>query len=84
MDNLGKKLCDPTCGQKTFWTAYKRLANKKRNTNIPPILENGSYITCFKEKADLFNSYFADQCKPFEMDSNLLELNTLTPKNQSF
>merc|ERR1712183_1020785 len=57
MENLGKKLCDPSCGHKTFWTAYKRLANKKKNTNIPPIFENGSYITCFKKKADLFNSY---------------------------
>ena len=79
MENLGKKLCDPSCGHKTFWTAYKRLANKKKNTNIPPILENGSYITCFRKKADLFNSYFAEQCKPFDMDSTLPNPIALTP-----
>ena len=81
LENLGKKLCDPTSGQKTFWTAYRRLANKKKNTNIPPILEDGKYITNFKDKADLFNSYFADQCKPFEMDSSLPHFNPLTPNS---
>ena len=81
LENLGKKLCDPTSGQKTFWTAYRRLANKKKNTNIPPILEDGKYITNFKDKADLFNSYFADQCKPFEMESSLPHFDPLTPNS---
>ena len=77
-ENLGKKLCDPTTGQKVFWSAYKRLANKKRDTNIPPILEDGKYITNFKEKADLFNTYFANQCKPFDIESTLPPQQILT------
>lgn len=29
---------------------------------IPPIFENNLYITDFKEKAELFNSFFGNQC----------------------
>ena len=57
--NLGVKLSDPESGQKHFWTAYKRTANKKRNTNIPPIIDDDIFISNFKKKADLFNDYFA-------------------------
>ena len=60
--NLGIKLSDPETGQKHFWTAYKRIANKMRNTNIPPIIDNDIFISNFKKKADLFNDYFAIQC----------------------
>ena len=60
--NLGIKLSHPEIGQKHFWTAYKRIANKKRNTNIPPIIDDGVFISNFKKKADLFNDYFANQC----------------------
>ena len=60
--NLGIKLSDPETGQKHFWTAYKRIANKKRNTNIPPIIDDDIFISNFKKKADLFNDYFANQC----------------------
>ena len=59
---LGIKLSDPEIGQKHFWTADKRIANKKRNTNIPPIIDDGVFISNFKKKADLFNDYFANQC----------------------
>ena len=60
--NLGTKLSDPKTGQKQFWTAYKKLANQKQNTNIPPIIKDGMYISNFKEKSEIFNEYFAKQC----------------------
>ena len=60
--NLGNKLSDPEIGQKQFWTAYKKIANKKRNTNIPPIIEDGTCISNCKLKAEIFNKYFAHQC----------------------
>jgi len=34
-DNLGKKLCDPNCGQKVFWSFYKRLLNNKKEHKYP-------------------------------------------------
>ena len=53
--NLGAKLSDPNIGQKHFWTAYKKLANKKSSTNIPPIINDGLYISNCKQKAHIFN-----------------------------
>ena len=35
----------------------------KQNTNIPPIIHDGVYILNFKRKAEIFNQYFANQCK---------------------
>ena len=60
--NLGAKLSDTKIGQKHFWTAYKKIANKKKNTNIPPIIDNGIYIYNCKLKADIFNEYVVHQC----------------------
>ena len=45
-ENLGDKLSNPQTGQKIFWSAIKRLTNKKKHTNIPPIVDNNIYIKC--------------------------------------
>ena len=55
--NLGDKLSDPKLGHKHFWTTYKKIANKKRNTNIPPIIDNDIFISNVEQKADIL-------CKP--------------------
>ena len=31
-------------------------------TNIPPLLENGIFVTNFQTKADIFNDFFVQQC----------------------
>ena len=69
--NLCSKLSDPNTGQKHFWTAYKKIINKKVNTNTPPIIDNGVYISNCKQKADIFNQYFANQCTVND-NSNIL------------
>ena len=70
-EKLGDKLSDPETGQKDFWTAFKRISNKKKLTNIPPIFENNRYIPNFQQKADIFNAYFADQCNIYDNGSAL-------------
>ena len=60
--NLGNKLSDPSTGLKKFSTAYKKMANQKRNTDIPPIVIDGVYVSNFKQKAGIINEYFANQC----------------------
>ena len=62
-------MSDPETGQKDFWTAFKRISNKKKLTNIPPIFENNRYIPNFQQKADIFNAYFADQCNIYDNGS---------------
>ena len=63
---IGDKFSDPETGQKDFWTAFKRISNKKKLTNIPPIFENNRYIPNLQQKADIFNAYFADQCNIYD------------------
>ena len=56
IDNLSTKICDPQSGHKVFWNAYKRLINKKKNTNIPPILgDDNSFISNFHRKAEILS-----------------------------
>ena len=83
LENLSNKICNPTTGRKTFWSAYKRLSNKKKITNIPPIYENGKYISSFKEKSSIFNKYFALQCQPFDIASSLPVFTPLTSNSLS-
>ena len=78
--NLGLKLSDPNTGQKCFWTTYKKLINKKAKTNIPPLMENGAFISNCREKADIFNKYFANQCT---INNNGSVLPNLTSKTDA-
>jgi len=78
IETLSNQICDPSTGQKAFWSAYKRLSNKKKITNIPPLFENGKYVSNFKEKTIIFNNYFAAQCKPFDIESHLPPFSPLT------
>ena len=59
---LRKKLSDPNTRQKSFWTVYKRIINSKKQTNIPPLIENDVFISDFLQKADILNDVFASQC----------------------
>ena len=38
------------------------MLNGKKVPCIPPIYDNNRYVTDFKEKCQLFNSYFSEQC----------------------
>ena len=76
--DLAKKNCDSNTGSKCFWTAFNTLVNKKKITNIPPILEKEKYISNFKDKAEIFNNYFALQCRPLDIESSLPPLNFLS------
>ena len=55
----------------------------KKNTNIPPLIENNKYISCFKEKAKIFNDYFAMQCRPLFTSSTLPQFAPLTNESLS-
>ena len=45
--------------------------NKKNMTNIPPLLENGMFVTNFQTKADIFNELFVQQCSLNQNDNVL-------------
>jgi len=78
LKRLGSEVSNPMTGQKKYWSALKKLLNKKAFSVIPPILHDGSFITDFKEKCQLFNEYFRKQCTLNETSSILPNLNLST------
>ena len=71
---LGDKLSDPHTVPMNFWNAFKRITNKTRHTNNPPIVDNNTYVSNIQQKANIFNDYCADQCKILDNDSTLPEV----------
>ena len=69
---------DSATSAKTYWSILKTLLNKKIPC-IPPVFHQGKYVTDFKKKAELFNSFFAKQCSIIQNSSKLpLTLNKKT------
>ena len=68
---------DPTTSSETYWSILKTLLNNKKV--ISPLFHQGKYVTDFKKKAELFNSFFAKQCSIIQNSSKLpLTLNKKT------
>ena len=49
----------------------KTFLNNKRIPRIPSIYHNNNYITDFKQKAQIFNIFFAKQCRLVDNTSKL-------------
>ena len=76
---LSHKLLDPKISQKSYWSILKIFLNDNKIPYIPPLLHQDKLITDFKEKASIFNNFFADQYSIVSNNSELLV--TLTKKN---
>ena len=68
---IAKKLSDPNISSKTYWSILKCFLTGKKVPCIPPIFHNNKFITDFREKAELFNSFFANQCSLLQNSSVL-------------
>ena len=56
---------------KTYWSLLKIFLNNKKIPLIPPLFHENRFITDFKEKAELFNSLFSNQCSLLKNCSKL-------------
>ena len=56
---------------KIYWSILKSFLIGKKIPCIPPLFENNAYITDFKKKAELFNSFFSNQCSLINNNSPL-------------
>ena len=54
--------------------------NNKNFSCIPPLLHQGKFVTDFKEKANIFNNFFVNQCSIVSSNSELQV--TLTKKQR--
>ena len=66
MKRLSVKLDDPNTS-----AIIGHFLNNKILPTIPPLWFNGTLISDFKQKANLFNSYFYSQCTPIDTSSKL-------------
>ena len=68
---LTSKLSDNGKSSKAYWSILKSFLIGKKIPCVPPLFENNEYITDFKKKAELFNSFFANQCSLINNNSQL-------------
>ena len=56
---------------KTYWPIVKSFLYNKKIPCIPPLFYQNRYITKYKDKAELFNYFFANQCSLIKNSSLL-------------
>ena len=62
---MSAKLDNTKTLSKTYWSIINKFLYNKKTPTIPPVLVNTELVSDFKQKADLFNSYFISQCTPY-------------------
>ena len=78
---LSSRLADPLTSPKTYWSILKTFLNNKKIPCIPPLFHENKFITDFKEKTELFNHFFVNQCSLSSKNSVLpTDLPQLTNK----
>ena len=68
---LTQKLSTIQKSTKAYWALLKFFLNNRKIPVIPPLFHNNKFVTDFKEKADLFNSFFAKQYSLIKNGSKL-------------
>ena len=68
---LGKQSNDPSTSAKSYWAFLKTFYNKRMIPIIPLLPVNNSFVTDFKERANLLNEFLCKQCTPVANDSTL-------------
>ena len=68
---LSKKLSDPATSPKPYWSILKTFLNNKKIPCIPSLLYENKFITDFRRKAVIFNTFFAKQCSLINTSSVL-------------
>ena len=56
---------------KSYWSTLKMFLNNKKIPCIPPLKHENKYVTDFKVKAEICNSFFAEQCSLMKNSSKL-------------
>ena len=70
-NKVANKLNDVYQNAKAFWSLLKLFLNNKNIPLIPPLYYDNHFITNFKEKAELLNSYYSKQFSLISNSSSL-------------
>ena len=68
---IANRLSNTQKSTKTYWPLLKIFLSNKKIPLIPPLFHENCFITDFKEKAELFNSFFSNQCSLLKNCSKL-------------
>ena len=71
---ISKRIMNPLTSTKIYWSILKSFLNNKNISCIPQLLRQNRYITKYKNKAELFNKFFAKQCSLINNSSVLPNL----------
>ena len=64
-------MLDPEISPKSYWSILKTLLNNNKIPCIPSLLHKDKFIIDFKDKAEMFNNFFAAQCSTLRNKSEL-------------
>ena len=76
------KLSNPESSSKVYWSIFKKFCEWWKISIIPPLYHDGNFITDFRQKAEFFKSFFAEQCSILR-NSSKLPTNLLPRTDQS-
>ena len=68
---LLRRLANHLTSPRTYWSILKTLLNNIKFPWIPPLFHETRFIADFKEKAELMNHFFVNQCSLFSNNSFL-------------
>ena len=74
---MSQKLSNKATSSKAYWSILKTFLNDKKIPCIPPVFHDNKFAIDFREKAELFNTFFAEKC-------SLPRNNSELPKNLPF
>ena len=61
-NEISTKLSHPSTSPKCCWTLLQTVLNARKIPFIPPFFHDSKFIADFKEKSEIFRSFFAKQC----------------------
>ena len=65
------KMSNPETSSKAYWLTLRSFVNDKKIPVMSPLYHNGTFITDFCQNAELFNSFFGEQCSILQNSSKL-------------
>ena len=68
---MASKLTNVQRNSKTYWSLLNRILGNKKIPLIPQLLHENKFVRDFKEKAELFNSFFAKKYSLIKNSSKL-------------
>ena len=77
---MSVKLVNSKTNSKTYQSIINKFLSNKKTLIIPPFLVNDELVSHFKQKANLFNIYFASQCTPIKNGSKIPNFSYKTEK----